>query len=420
MTESTRPKTARGKMLLSTGVLVAALFAALSLAPLASAAPDPVASGTTTITLNNSWTKYLKTFGIKVQKISPTKLKGQKATFKVTGGEMDPTNGLGSLTLSGGLKFKAGKKSATITSLVLNSGTNVLTGKVAGKKVKVAKLAGLSFVRNGFGVNVTLKKLKLNSAAATPLNKKLGFAKGKPKPFLANKLIGKSTSEDQPSTVTVLPAGNLTFAGAPTLFGKLADAKVQPQPLGSTTLTGATFTAPITGGTVSPAGTAGTVQSGLGLNLVQNLPTSATTAISTTITLGGVYVDLAGKTATVEVVAVSNAESEGKKPLNLGNLGRSSVADITVGGVVADPTTRTVSINAAGVLQPVSAEVLNGFVKVYAGYAEGGAFLKAKEEGKSDAEAAAIGKAAAAAVIAKDGIASGEPLGTFAFTAQAQ
>jgi hypothetical protein len=420
MTESTRPK-ARGKMLLSTGVLVAALFAALALAPLASATPDPVASGSATITLNKSWTKYLGTFGIKAKKTGSAKLKGQKATFKVTGGEMDPTNGLGSLTLSGGIKFAAGKKSAPVTGLVLESAKNVLTGKVAGKKVKLATTSGLSFARNGFGVNVTLKKLKLNSQGAKQLNAKLGFAKGKPKPFLGNKVIGSAASEDQPSTVTVLPAGSMTFTGAPTLFGKLADDKVVPQPLGTTTLAGATFTGPITGGTVSPAATSGTVMSGIGLNLVQNLPTEGA-PIATTITLGGVYVDLAGKTATVEVVATSNAKNaENKEPLNLGNLGRSSVADITVSGVVANPATRTVAVSAAGVLQPVSATVLNGFTQVYAGYVEKVTFETAvKKEGKSEAEAGAAAKGAGAAVTANDTIVPGEALGTFAFTAQAQ
>jgi hypothetical protein len=411
MTESSRPITARGKMLLSSGVLVAALFAVLALAPLASATPDPVASGSTTITLNNSWTKYLKTFGIKAQKISPTKVKGQKATFKVTGGEMDPTNGLGTLTLSGGIKFKAGKKSAAVTGLVLDSAKNVITGKVAGKKVKVATLAGLSYTRNGFGVNVTLKKVKLNSQGATQLNKKLGFAKGTPKPFLANKLIGKSTSEEQPSTVTVLPSGFSIFAGDPTLLQKLNDVEAKIQTIAPTTQAANVFGSPITGGTISPTGTSGVVQSSGGLNLVQNL----TGGPSTTITLGAFYVDLAGKTATVEVAAVSNAKNaEGKEPLNLGNLGRSSIADLTVTGVTANPATRTVSVNASAVLQPVSATVLNGFVQVYEGYYAQVLLLKGIAKTPEEA------KALAAAKVANDQIKPGEALGSFSFTAQAQ
>lgn len=428
MTESTRPNPARGKMLLSTGVLVAALFAALALAPLASATPDPLASGTTTVTLNKGIAKRLKKAGVKIIATKPGKLKGTKASFPVTGGEVDPTTGAGIVTHGGGLKLKAGKRTAKISAIELVTAKKALMAKVGGKKIKLATLAGLSTTRNGFGVNLSAKKVKLTGSAAKALNKALvpkakKGAKNKKKPafkFKGNTVLGAATSETQPSTVTVLPAGSMTFAGAPTLFAKLADAKVAPQPLGATTLAGTTFTGPIAGGTISPVGSSGVVQSGIGLNLVQNLPTSPTTSISTTITLGGVYVDLAAKTATVEVVATSNATSEGKMPLNLGNLGRSSVADITVSGVAADPATRTVAVNAAGVLQPVSAEVLNGFVKVYAGYVEAGTFQKEKEAGVPDEKAAADGKAAGAAVIATDSIVTGEPLGTFAFTAQAQ
>jgi hypothetical protein len=425
MTEATQPRVARGTTLIG-GVVVAALIALLAFAPVASATPDPVASGSTVVTLNNGWTKYLKTFGIKIQKISPAKLKGQKATFTVTGGEMDPTNGLGTLNLGGGLKFKAGKKSTTVKSLVLSSATNTLTAKVGGKKVKLAKTSGLTFTRNGFGVNVTLKKLKLNSAGANQLNKKLGFAKGKPKPFLANKLIGKSTSEDQPSTVAVLPANNLVYTGDPTLLKKLEDVKTAVELISPTTQAANVFTSPITGGTISPTATAGTVMSSGGLKLNQTLSAS----VATKITLGAFYVDLAAKTVTVEVAA----ESTASKSLNLGNLGRSSIADLSLTGatVTADPTTRTVTVqNATATLQPVSAEVLDGFVKVYQGAVEATVvaevckLLPGKCEvdpEKEKAEAATIGesKAKGEAAVAGKHIASGEALGTFSFTAQGQ
>jgi hypothetical protein len=413
--------------MLPAGILATALFALLAFAPFASAASDPVGGGTTTVTLNGGWTNYLKTFGIKVQKEGSAKLKGQKATFKNTGGSVDPTTGLGEVTLGGGLKFKAGKKSAPVKGLVLNTKKKALFAKVGGKKVKFATVAGWSQTRKGFGVNLTVKKLKLTNAAATNLNKKLGYAQGKPKPFLKNKLIGKGASEVQPGTVTVLPVGNMTFSGSPVLLEKLSNVKVALQPLGLTQQTGSVFTGPILGGTVSPTGTAGTVQSGIGINMIQKLPTGPSTEIATTITLGGMYVDLAAKTATVEVIATSNAESEGKKPLDLGNLGRSSIADIVLTGVTADPTTRTVAINAAGVLQPISAEVLQGFVSVYKGYAEQVTYLKVKAEaeggGKTPEEADADGKAAAKVAgeeAAKNKISAGEALGTFSFTAQSQ
>jgi hypothetical protein len=406
--------------------LAAALIALLAFAPFASAASDPLASGTTTMTLQKSFTNYLKTFGISVSKISPTKLSGGKVTFKVTGGSLDPTTGKGTVNLSGGLKFKAGKTSAPVKGLVLDTNKKSLTGKVGGKKVKIATISGWSSTRKGFGTNLTIKKVKLTNAGATQLNKKLGFSKGKPKPFLGNKLIAKAAAETQPATVTVLPIGNMTFSGSPILLGKLKNVKVELQTLGLTKQEGTTFTGPLLGGTISPTGTAGVVQSGIGLNLIQNLPTGPSTAISTTITLGGMYVDLAAKTATVEVVATSNAESEGKKPLNLGNLGRSSIADIVVTGVTADPTTRTVAINAAGVLQAVSAEVLQGFVSVYKGYIEGATFQgtcqalpeKCKEPAEQEIAKAKAKEAGDEA--AKNKISAGEALGTFSFTAQTQ
>ena len=100
MTEATQPRMARGRML-PVSILAAALFALLAFAPIASATPDPVESGYTKVAINNNWFKYLKTFGIKIQKVKPSKQKGKKQfTFSATEGSMDPTNGLGTMSLS--------------------------------------------------------------------------------------------------------------------------------------------------------------------------------------------------------------------------------------------------------------------------------------------------------------------------------
>jgi Htaa len=155
------------------------------------------------------------------------------------------------------------------------------------------------------------------------------------------------------------------------------------------------FEFPITGGTISPSGTTGTVQSAGGVELEQKIQTGATEFLETKITLSGFYVDLAAKTITVEVSAVSNTSPE----LNLGNLGRSSIADLTVAGVVSDSVTRTVTLQGASAkLQPISAKVLNAFVEVYEGYEAKG--------GKPN--------------VSPEKINSGDPLGSFSFTAQTQ
>jgi hypothetical protein len=200
---------------------------------------------------------------------------------------------------------------------------------------------------------------------------------------------------------------------------------VKVETISPTTVNGTTYSSGISGGTISPLGTSGQVNSAGGIKLVQKLEG---TPFSTTITLGAIGVDLAAKTATVEVNGESNVEVEGKKPLNVGNLGRSSIADLTITGNTPSPATRTVSISATAAIQPVAAEVLEGFVKVYEGaYAlEAGAKIKAQTEkeileGKTPVvppdQIEAVAKKAAAEKVANDHIKAGESLGSFAFTA---
>jgi hypothetical protein len=445
MYEATQPGSARGKRL-PVAFVATALLAFLAFAPLASATPDPIASGTTTVKLNQGLTKELQQFGIKISAIKPAKLKGKTATFAINGGSFDPATNAGVFTHSGGLKVTWGKKSVQIKALEVVTSKKGLFGKVGGKKMKIASLAGIKVAREGFGAAVSAKKLKLTGNTAVALDKKLNpvdenankgkKGKGKkgnkgasksdaiPAPFKANALLGSSKSSEQPSTVTLLPANSLVFEGNPTLLSKLSNVEAKVEGA-----TGTTFSAGITGGTISPSGTGGTVQSTLGLKLVQKLPTSATTSLDTTITLGAWWLDLTAKTVNVEVIAESNAESpagSGKKPLNLGALGRSSIADLTVTGVTTDPATRTVSVNSSGVLQPVSAEVLQGFVSVYKPYVEA-VTTKLTCEALPAKCALDAEKAIAAEKAKEQGdkaaaneIKSGESLGNFKFTAQGQ
>jgi hypothetical protein len=424
MTEGTQPRMARGAKL-TAGLLAAALFALLAFAPFASAAPDPVASGTATVTLKNGFVKSLKKQKVKVTKLAPARLKGKKATFSVTGGEMDPISGAGTLNLSGGLKFKAGKKTVKVKALVVNTAKKSLYAKIGGRKLRFAAIAGWSFARAGFGVSLTIKKLKLTNAAAKQLNKKLGFKKGK-KPFKGNRLMARAVAEEQPATVTLVPANNVVFDANADLLKKLKEVKAEVETIAPTTQKGlTTFEFPISGGNIAPAATAGVVQTSGGVKLFQKLPKSATENLETTITLGNFYVDLSAHTVSVEVVAASNASDK----LNLGALGRSSIADLNLTGatVTTDPVNRKVTVqNAAATLQPVSAEVLNGFVQVYKAWIEGVTTLKTCEalpgkcaEPAEKEFAAAKGKEAGEAA-AKNEIHSGDPLGTFSFTAQTQ
>jgi hypothetical protein len=381
--------------MLSAVAVLAALAALLAVAPFASAASDPLASGTTTLTLNKNLFKKLKKAGVKTIKVSPGTVKVRTVTLPVLGGSLDPTNGLGTIEQSGGIKFKHGKKSAVVKTIVVDTTTSSINANVAGKNMKLASVSGVSAARNGFGANVTIGSTKLTGKAAKQLNKKLGFTgkQANKAPFKGGKGMGSALSETQPKTVTVLPGGNASLVTSLATDKKLASVLVGIETVAPTTETAPlppTFAFPITGGTIAPNATSGIVQTGGGLKLHQVF---VPTEVETTMTLSAIYVDLGAKTATVEVTV----ESKGIDPkLNLGPLGRSSIANISLTGatIKSDPSARTVSVeNASATLQAVTAETLNSvFVTPFE------AITKSKAEH----------------------FVEGDPLGSFSFTAQTQ
>ena len=238
MSESTRLGRARGRML-PVAIVAAAFVAMLALAPLASAAPNPIAKGSTTLNINSGFNNKAKKAGIKIAAVKPATIKGTKATFAVTGGSIEPTSGAGTVTHSGGLKITWGKKSVALKALEINTTSKTLTASVGGKKVQLAKLGGVSSARLGFGNSISAKNVKLTSAGAKALNSKLTpkptkvktKKKGKTvvktvktKPaFKANMVLGKTTTEVEPTTDNVLAQDNLVYGGDSGLFGKLKD-----------------------------------------------------------------------------------------------------------------------------------------------------------------------------------------------------
>jgi hypothetical protein len=381
MNEVTQPVRGRGTMR-SAVAMVAALVALLALAPLASAASDPLASGTTTVNLNKGFFKQLKKSGVKVLKVKPGTVKNRTVTLPVSGGSLDPTTGAGTVEHSGGIKFKRGKKTATVNTLILDTATASLSAKVAGKSMKLASVRGVTIARNGFGANVSISALKLTGKAAKQLNKKLGFTgqkkgKGKGKgnkraaasktkkvkaPFKGNRSIGAATSETQPKTVAILPGGKASLNTDKATVEKFVLAPpagfgVKIEPIAPTEADASfppVLSFPIGGGTIAPDASSGIVQTIGGVKLVQTVAPEKTT----TMTLGNIWVDLGAKTATVEVVVESTIDPK----LNLGVLGRSSIANLNLTGatIKSDPSAHTVSVeNAVATLQAVTAETLN-------------------------------------------------------------
>lgn len=392
MRDETQPLRSRG-VKLSGAAVVAALIAVLALAPMASAASDPVASGKTTITLDNGLYKKLKKNHVKVIAVKPATVKGKKITLpiKAEGSTMDPTTGAGQLNHQGGFKLKAGKRKVVVKSLVLDTTKKSLSGKVGKKKLKIAVVAGASIVRDGFGLDVVAKKLKLTKKAAKQLNKSLDE-----NVFKANKSLGSARASEQPETVTVT-GGSTTLTTSLETVKKLKADNVEINLVAPANLAALgpppAFSFPVSGGSIAPDASKGILQTNGGLQLVQDWGKFGKG--KTTMTLNAIWVDLGTHVATVEVTV----ESTLSEKANLGPLGRSSIADISMTGATVNSNTTSLTVtveNASAALQAVTAETLNSLFYEAAVTFEPFTGVPAQK------------------------FAAGDPLGTFTFTAQTQ
>lgn len=406
MTDATQPRMARGTKL-AAAVVAAALFALLAFAPFASAASDPVGGGSTKLVVKKGFKKKLNKKKVKLQKLKPGTLKGRTVGLKVTGGNYDPATGQGKVTNGGGFKLKYGKRTAAVKIIEVNTVKKQVRAKVANKTMKLANL-GKQFpsTRDGFGTAFAWGKVKLTGKAAKRLNNKLGLKKA----FKGGNVLSNVSGTAQPSEATLVATGNAQLDLSLDAVKKLAHVGTPPFPEGTSPVAVAlapvaptevlnpgpppSVAFPITGGRLSPEANAGTLQTAGGLKLVQNLEAlTAEEGNITTLTMGNIWVDMATLQASVEVTIENPKNPEA----NLGNLGRASIADISLAGatITSDPLARTISVqNASATLQAVTAETLN---QVFIDGIEKAPGFEGQEK-----------------------FAAGDPLGTFSFVATAQ
>lgn len=170
-----------------------------------------------------------------------------------------------------------------------------------------------------------------------------------------NRVISNLYCSAQPSTVTVLPQGNATLTGNAATFAKFAAKGVElPDGISAiapaTKPTAASFQFPISGGTLAPDASAGTVQTSGGVQVLKKAE-----PFSPEMKMLNIAVDFKARTATVEIELLP-------KPPFPGAVGRSSIADLVLpaNSVVADPTARTITVTGAEArLQAVAASTLN-------------------------------------------------------------
>jgi hypothetical protein len=324
----------------------AALF--VSLLPTASASYDPLGGGTTKLAIDKGFVSLLKKHGVSLQAKKGAKLKGNVLTLPVSGGEMDPLNGKGTIDHAGTLVFKSAKGSVPFKALTLKAKKTPLTAKVGGSQLKVAKAKTIASKREGFGEGFSAKGLSLTQKVVTRLNKKLGLKQllkeGQP--------FGTSTSKTQPTTVAILPTGRATYAPDPTFKAKLDSLFVSVNPIFPAEGGGGVFSFPITvEGAIAPDASQGTLKVAGDLEFLQ-------------LGAGQIFwhepwLDLAAKSTTTEVDIQPTPAFPGK----LGRVPTFGTA-FSPANVVSDPKARTIAMN--GAVATLDAQIAAYFNQAFA------------------------------------------------------
>lgn len=370
MTDRRKSQLRWGRVLLLAATV---LTTSMAFAPLAQATYNPLASGTTKLTLAGPFLALLKANKVKLTAIEGAGLKGAVVSFPVSGGKFDPTTSNGFIEHAGALFFKAGAQKVPLTSLQLKTTQKhaPFSAKFGGGQLKMASAVKLAVSREGFADKVAVSTLKLSAKVATRLDKKLRL-KGV---FKAGQLIGSTVTKANPQTVAVAESGKASFSFDPATAAKLQSLFVAINPIFPAEHPGP-FTLPIFTGTISPSASEGTIQTLGSIELVQ---------------IGGGQVFLREAWVEIGSGAYSPELELDPSPPYPGKQGRVPVGPLSLAAAAIStvPAARTIGVTNATVT--MGANLASAF---------------------NEAFAKPIGKA--------NVFTAGEPLGTLSFTAQAQ
>jgi hypothetical protein len=247
-------------------VSLAALVAALFFAPAASA--NPIAGGSTSLTLNKGVANVLKKNKVSVTPIAPSKVQGGAISFPITGGSLDPSTAVGNIRHSGGLRFKAGKRQLVARSFNVRTGKgNVLIARVGTASVPLLSvdLKQAKVTRNGLGITVSRVGVALTGAAARALNRTFRV-----KLFPRGLRLGTVVVRTQPSSVGLAAQGSTDLELDAIAAGALTSLGVSVAPIApATALPGGEISFPITGGRANASTFAGSITHSGGISLTQ-------------------------------------------------------------------------------------------------------------------------------------------------------
>jgi len=206
--------------------------------------------------------------------------------------------------------------------------------------------------REGFGARVKASQLTLTQNAANRISNRLGLQGGQ---RINQRVMSNEFNITVPQTVTILGQGEAMLEGASAAFKKLGEKGVSTssgiKPISPAKNSKVTqFTFPITGGTVTPNASSGSVTTVGGIEILKKGKT-----LSPQMKITNLQIEFTPKTATVEIEVLPN-------PPFPGQTGRSSFFELVfpANAIQSNPTTRQITIQGTEAkLQAAAAATLN-------------------------------------------------------------
>jgi hypothetical protein len=310
----------------------------------ATAAYDPVGSGSTTLALAKPFAKLLAEHHVKILVKGGAAKRGQSIVLPASAGEIDPVLGAGTVETKGSIVFAAGRRQVPLRNVTFKAKRAPLYAKVGGGQLKIATAARLEDRRSGFGVSFDAGGLKLTAKAATRLDKKLRLGGA----VRAGQMIGSLKATAQPTTVHLLEEGRVQLALDQSFKQKLDSLFVSINPVAPAELTaGPVLSFPIgLESTLAPDVSTGTMKLGGSVELLQ--------LGSAQLFWREVWLQPGGPVLLAESEILPSPPHPGKQP-------SAPVFSLQGGTVVSDPSARTISVSGQVIsLDAATAAALNG------------------------------------------------------------
>lgn len=229
-------------------VWLAALLVLLA-APSARAAYDPIASGVTTLKLDQSFLEILRAHGVKITTREGASFEGGALRFPAVSGKFDPLTRKGTVEHDGTVLFQRGNRTLPLKGLQLKTTrrSSPFVARVGGGQLKLGAARQLAVARRGFGEKVAVTGLRLSAKVATRLSRRLRLV-GVLEEGMA---VGSFMTRTNPETVTILGKGTVDFEFDPSMAAKLDELHVAVSPIFPAEHRGP-FTLPIFTGRLAP------------------------------------------------------------------------------------------------------------------------------------------------------------------------